>query len=161
MAVEEDEKRAVILADNFFCNGIPIKLSFPWSSLVSTFFKKNGHTVALVRTAPKLRLPSKVVFHRRSSSTVGRLPPWVVFHWRSSSIESHLPPKIVLHRSSSFTEDHLPLKVIFHQRSSSTEGCLPPSCIMHEAGCNTLVDLIFLRTVNIPNLSLLPCLEVP
>ena len=25
---------------------------------------------------------------------------------------------------------------------------------------NTLVDLIFVRTVNIPNLSLLPCLEV-
>ena len=29
-----------------------------------------------------------------------------------------------------------------------------------EAGRNTLVDFIFLRTVNIPNLTLLPCLEV-
>ena len=33
-------------------------------------------------------------------------------------------------------------------------------CRMHDEGCNTLVDLIFVRTVNIPNLSLLPCFKV-
>ena len=32
--------------------------------------------------------------------------------------------------------------------------------LMHDARCNALVDLIFVRTVNIPNISLLPCLEV-
>ena len=31
---------------------------------------------------------------------------------------------------------------------------------MHDAWCNTLVDLIFVRTVNIPNLRVLPCFEV-
>ena len=36
------------------------------------------------------RLPSKVVFHRRSSSIKGRLPLKVVFHQRSSSF---LPPE--------------------------------------------------------------------
>ena len=34
------------------------------------------------------------------------------------------------------------------------------SCMMYDAWYNTLVDLIFERTVNIPNLSLLPCFEV-
>ena len=34
-------------------------------------------------------------------------------------------------------------------------------CMMHDAWCNTLVDLKFVRTVSIPNLSLLPCLEWP
>ena len=39
--------------------------------------------------------------------------------------------------------------------------CLVMCGIMcRDAGCNTLGDLIFLRTVNIPNLSLLPWLEV-
>ena len=33
-------------------------------------------------------------------------------------------------------------------------------CMMYDARCNTLVHLIFVRTVNIPNLSLLPMLEV-
>ena len=32
-------------------------------------------------------------------------------------------------------------------------------CMMHDA-CYTLVDLIFVRTVNIHNLSLVPCVEV-
>ena len=46
---------------------------------------------------------TKVVFHRRSSCTVGRLPPNVVFHKRLSSIKGCLPPKIVFHRRSSST----------------------------------------------------------
>ena len=75
-------------------------------------------------------LPQEVIFHRRLSSTIGRLPPKVNFHQRSSSTKSRLSPKVV-----------------FHQWSSS---------IYH----NTLVDLIFVRTVNIPNLNLLPCFEV-
>ena len=57
-----------------------------------------------------------------------------------------------------------PLKVVFHQRSSSTEGCLPPKVVFLQRSSfinhNTLVDVIFVRTVNIPNLNLLPCLEV-
>ena len=32
-------------------------------------------------------------------------------------------------------------------------------CMKHDAWCSTLVDLIFVRTVSIPNLSLLPCFE--
>ena len=32
--------------------------------------------------------------------------------------------------------------------------------MMQDVTCNTLVHLIFVRSVNIPNLSLLPCLEV-
>ena len=35
-----------------------------------------------------------------------------------------------------------------------------PWCLMHDAWCNTLVDLVFVRTVYIPNLNLLPSLEV-
>ena len=42
---------------------------------------------------------------------------------------------------------HLPPLIVFHKRSSST---------YHD----TLEDLIFVRTVHIPNLSLLLCLEV-
>ena len=80
-------------------------------------------------------------------STEGRLPPQVVFHHRSSSTEARLPPKVVFHRRLSSTKGRLPPKVVFHQRSSFTYH-------------NTLVDLIFVRTVNKPNLNLLPCLEV-
>ena len=51
-----------------------------------------------------------------------------------------------------------------HWRSSSTEGCLSPKVVFHQrlfsTYHNTLVDLIFVRTVYIPNLSFLPCLEV-
>ena len=109
------------------------------------------------------RLPPKVVLHRRSSSTGGRLPPKVVFHQRSSSTRSsstkgRLPPKVVFHRRSSSTEGRLRPKVVF------TKGLLPPKVIFHRWSSftyhNTLVDLLFVRTVNIPNLSLLPCLEV-
>ena len=42
---------------------------------------------------------------------------------------------------------HLLPLIVFHKRSSST---------YHD----TFEDLIFVRTVHIPNLSLLPCLEV-
>ena len=77
----------------------------------------------------------------------GRLLTKAVFQQRSSSTEGHLPPKAVFHRRSSSTQGCLPQKAVFHRR---------PSFTYH----NTLVDLIFVKTVNIPNLSLLPCLEV-
>ena len=50
------------------------------------------------------------------------------------------------------------LKVVFQGRSSSGEGVFHQrlSANYHD----NLVDLIFVRTVNIPNLSLLTCLEV-
>ena len=50
--------------------------------------QKNGHTVAVVRASPKLRLVK------------GRLPSKVVFHQRSSSIKGHLPSKFVFHINS-------------------------------------------------------------
>ena len=73
-------------------------------------------------------------------------------HRRSSFTEGHLPPKVVIHRRLSstegfFSEGRLSQKVFFHQRLSS---------IYH----NFLVHLAFVRTVKIPNISLLPCLEV-
>ena len=103
-------------------------------------------------------LPPKAVTHPKSSSTKGRLPPRVVFHQGLSSTKGCLSPKVVFHRRSSSTEG------VFHQRASSTEGRLSPKVVFHRRSSstyhNTLVDLIFVRTVNIPNISLLPCLEV-
>ena len=64
----------------------------------------------------------------------GCLPLKVIFH-----------QKVVLLQRSSFTEGHLPLKVVFQQRSSSNKGPLPPKVIL---------------TVIVPNLSLLPYLEM-
>ena len=70
-----------------------------------------------------------------------------VFHWRMSSTECCLSQKVVFHQRSSSTEGCIPTKVVFHLSSSST---------YHD----TLVDLIFVRAVKLPNLSLLCCLEV-
>ena len=75
------------------------------------------------------------------------LPPMVVYYRRSSFTKGHLPPKVVFHRKSSSTKGRPPLKVVFHWSSSSTYH-------------STFADLIFVSTLNIPNLSLLPCLEV-
>ena len=123
-------------------------------------------------------IPQKVLFHSRSSSTEGCLPPKVVFLL-----------KVVFKWRLYSTNGRFPLKVVFNWMLSSTEGRLPPTmtpyicensqltkshpptcndrcmmydtwCMMHDAWCYTLVDLIFVRTVSIPNLSLLPCLEV-
>ena len=48
-------------------------------------------------------------------------------------------------------------------RSSSTEGNLPPQVVFHRGSSstnhNTLVDLTFVRAVNIPNLSFLPAIH--
>ena len=85
---------------------------------------------------------------------------------KSSPSKACLPLKVVFHQRLSSTKGHLPLKVVFHRRSSSTKGRLPPKVIFHQRLSptyhNTLLDLIFIfvRTVNIPNLSLLPGLEV-
>ena len=64
----------------------------------------------------------------------------------SSSPKSRLPPKVVFHHRSSSTNGRLPLKVVFHQRLSSTYH-------------STLVHLIFVRAVNLPNLSFLPAMQ--
>ena len=58
----------------------------------------------------------------------------------SSSNKVCLLQKVVFHWRSSSTKDYLPPKVVFHQRLSSTYH-------------NTFVHLIFVRTVNIPNLN--------
>ena len=63
----------------------------------------------------------------------------------NSQLTKFQPPTLL--RSWLSIKGCLPPKVIFHWRSSST---------YHE----TLVDLIFVRTVNLPNFSLVPCLEV-
>ena len=91
------------------------------------------------------------------------------------SNEGRLPLKVVLCRGLSSTKDilplkvpsiegYLPLKVFFHQRSSFIRGCLPTKVVIHRrlssTYYNNLIDLIFVRTVNIPNLNFLPCLEV-
>ena len=80
-------------------------------------------------------------------------------------VVSRLPPNFVSHQRLSSTKCRLPLKVIFNQRSSSTGGRLQPKSVfpwrLSSTYHKTLIDLIFVRTVNIPNLSLLPCLEVP
>ena len=119
-------------------------------------------------------LPLQVVLHRRSPSTKGHLPPMVVFHRRSSFTEGRLPPKVVLHRRLSSTEGRHPPKVVYHQRwfppyGSSTAGCLPLKVILllkvvfHQRLSstyhNTLVNLIFVRAANIPNLGLLPAMH--
>ena len=64
-------------------------------------------------------LPSKVVFHQRSSSMEGCLSSKVVFHWRSSSIKGCLPSKVVFHKRPSSIKGHLPSMVVFHWRLSS------------------------------------------
>ena len=73
---------------------------------------------------------------RGGVNTEGRLPPKVTFHRRSSSTEGFFP-----------TKGRLLLKVVFQQRLSSTEGCLPPKVVFHWRSSstyqNTLVDLIF------------------
>ena len=101
------------------------------------FLKQNQN----IKNAEK-RSRQHARIQQRSSSTEGRLPPKVIFHQRASSTEGGLPPKVIFHLRSSSTKGCLPPKVIFLQRSSS---------INH----NTLVDLLFVRAVNIPNLSLL------
>ena len=82
------------------------------------------------------------VFHRKLSSSFGRIPQKVFFQQRLSSTDGRLSPKVVFHQRSYSTEGRLPI-----------EGRLPPkvSSTYH----NTLVHLLFVRAVNIPNLSFL------
>ena len=84
-----------------------------------TIRNKNGHTVAVVRASPKLRLPSKVVFRQSSSSAEGCLPSKVVFHQRLSFIEGHLPSKVVFHKKLSSIKDCLQFMVVFHYVSTT------------------------------------------
>ena len=93
---------------------------------------KNGHTVAVVRAWPKLRLLSKVVFRQRSSTVKGRLLSKVVFGQRSSSVKGRLPSKVVFRQRSSSVKSLLPWKVVFHQMASSAKGCLPSKVVFHQ-----------------------------
>ena len=67
-------------------------------------------------------LPSKVVFHKWSSSIRRCLPLSDVFQQRSSSIKVCLPPKLVL-----------PSKVVFQPRLSSIKGPLPSNVVFHRS----------------------------
>ena len=129
------------------------------------------YTAGSKKIQPLVHMLAKlVVFHQRSPSTEGRPLLKGVLPQRSSSTEGRLPPKVFFHqwssstdhRRSSSTEGCPPPKVVFHRRSSYTKGCLPPMVVFHQRSSspyhNTLVDLIFVRTVT--NLSLQPCLEV-
>ena len=91
---------------------------------------------------------------RRGFFTKGCLSPKVVFHWRLSSTKGCLPPKVIFHQKSSSTKGHLPSKVVFHWRSYSTKGRLPTKVFFHQR------LILHLWVVSIPNLSLIPCLEV-
>ena len=104
-------------------------------------------------------LPTKVDFHRKSS-TIKSCPSskaifhqsqnilsstkcclaskvlfhrrtWDVLHQRSSSSYVCLPPKVVFHRRSSSP------KVVFHQMLSSTKGRLPRKVIFHQRSSST------------------------
>ena len=71
-----------------------------------------------------LFLPSKVVFHQRSSSIKGViyqrlcLSSKAVFHQRVSSINGHLLSKVAFYQRLSSIKGCLPSKVVFHQRLS-------------------------------------------
>ena len=125
-----------------------------WRPLAAIFDFWGSHRRknAAKSSSTKSCFPQKVIFHGRSSSTEGCLPPKVVFHQKVSSTNGHLP-----------TEGRLPMNVVFQQRSPPNEGRLPPKCIFQQRLSstyhNTLVDLIFVRTVNIPNLSFLPTMH--
>ena len=66
------------------------------------------------------------------------LPSKVVYHQRSSSIKSHLPSKVVFHQRLSSIKGHHPSKVIFHQKSSSIKGRLPFCCIKCVVQCSSM-----------------------
>ena len=92
------------------------------------------------------------------STTFCSLQNSAPFLMRATSLYKSLfcplsPQKVVFHRR----------KVVYRKRSSSPKGCLPPKIVWHQSLSstyhNTLVDLIFVRAVNIPNLSFLPAMH--
>ena len=88
----------------------------------------------LKAASTKGRLPSKVVFHQRSSSIKGCLPSKGVFRQRSTSIKGRLPSKVVFHQSFlPSTVDYLILSVAqlssaFHNLSAVAD-MLPSSSL--------------------------------
>ena len=58
---------------------------------IATFLKNGYPPWYSYNASVKGRLPSKVVFHQRSSSIEACLPTKLVFHQRLSSTEGHLP----------------------------------------------------------------------
>ena len=95
-------------------------------------------------------LPSKVVFHERSSSIKGCLPSKVVFHQRPHSIKGRLPSNVVfLQRSSSikssFIEGRLQSKVVFHQMWSSVKGPLPLKVVFHHIISHHVITIPFVE----------------
>ena len=76
----------------------------PTISLKVIFFSPSAYKARTVNKMPQsgvgsMQGPPKVLFYRRSSSSLGRLPPKVVFHERLSSTDSRLPlpPKVFFH----------------------------------------------------------------
>ena len=86
----------------------------------------------------------KIGLSRGEVITKGRLPAKIVLQWRSSSTKGRLALKVVFYQWPFSKKCCLPPKVV------SNEGHLPPKAVFNH---NTLVDLIFVRTVNIPNLA--------
>ena len=78
----------------------------------------------------KSRLPSKVVFHQKSSSIKYHLLSKAVSHHWLSFINSNLPPKVL------FQKGFLPSMAIFHQRRSSIKGCLPSNVVFYQTEGN-------------------------
>ena len=70
--------------------------------------------------------------YRRLSSLMGCLPSKVVFHWRSSFIEGRLPLMVIFRRWSSSINGCLPSKAVFHSRLSSIKGRLPWKVIFYQ-----------------------------
>ena len=104
-----------------------------------------GKTLTKVRCAIQGRLPSKVVFCQRSSSSEVifhkneskvsiHLLTEDIFHQRSSSIKGCLPSKVVLNNQRSpYIKGHLPSKAVLHQRSSFIKGCPPSKVFFHQS----------------------------
>ena len=113
----------------------------------------------------KGRLPSKFVFHQRSSSIKDRLPSKFVFHQRSSSIKGRLPSKVVFYQRQSSIKGCLASKVVFHQRMSCIKGYLPSKVIFHHVsprdGERPAITLRFILYFGVKSSYIfLPCLGV-
>ena len=103
----------------------------------ATYFLYDGKFSQLLR-----QLLAITVWDKLCCDCQGKESPLkVVLHWRLSSTEGCFPPKVIIGQSSSSAKGRLPPKVVLHQP--------------YHLGWSYIV-----RTVNVPNFSFLPCLEV-
>ena len=66
--------------------------------------------------------PLKFYFNICKFEFGATIPSKLVFHQKSSCIKGPLPSKVVIHHRSSFIQGCFPSRVVFHQRSSSIKG---------------------------------------